>query len=425
MCFGLAGRFLFRAGCYRLKVLIYGINYAPELTGIGKYSGEMAIWLARHGYEVRVITAPPYYPAWSVQAGYSSSSYTRKIVDGVDVIRCPLWVPRQPGGLKRLVHLASFAVSSLPALLSALWWRPAVVFVVEPPLFCAPAALVVSRLSGAKAWLHVQDYEVDAAFDLGLLKGVAVRKFVSSCERWLMRRFDRVSTISGKMLERALSKGVLEPKSRLFPNWVDVSHIQPLQQASAYRGELSISSDAVVALYSGNMGGKQGLEILGDVARRLADDQRIHFVFCGDGAGKADLVSRCEGLKNVHFMSLQPMDRLGELLGLADIHLLPQRGDAADLVMPSKLTGMLASGRPVVATAHRDTELARVVGGRGYVTRPEDPEDMARAIVALVDSRDDRVRFGRSARDYAERVLNVDGILAEFDGELRAVVEAR
>lgn len=408
-----------------MKILIYGINYAPELTGIGKYSGEMAVWLARHGYEVRVITAPPYYPAWFVQAGYSSSSYARELVDGVDVIRCPLWVPRQPGGLKRLVHLASFAVSSIPALLSALWWRPAVVFVVEPPLFCAPASWVVSRLSGAKAWLHVQDYEVDAAFDLGLLKGAAVRRFVSRCERWLMRRFDRVSTISGKMLERALSKGVLESKSRLFPNWVDVSHIQPLQQVSPYRQELGISSGAVVALYSGNMGGKQGLEILGEVAKRLADDPRIHFVFCGDGAGKADLVSRCEGLKNVHFISLQPMERLGELLGLADIHLLPQRGDAADLVMPSKLTGMLASGRPVVATAHRDTELARVVEGRGYVTTPEDPEDMARAILALVDSRDDRVRFGRSARDYAERELNVDAILSRFDSELRAVAESR
>lgn len=405
-----------------MKILICSLNYYPELTGVGKYSGEMAAWLVKGGHQVRVVTAPPYYPAWAVQSGYSSRSYARELIDGVEVIRCPLWVPRQPGGLKRLVHLASFAVSSLPALLSALWWRPAVVFVVEPPLFCAPAAWAVSRLAGAKAWLHVQDYEVDAAFDLGLLKGAGVRRLVSTCERWLMRRFDRVSTISGKMLERALSKGVLESKSRLFPNWVDVSHIQPLQQDSAYRRELGIPSDAVVALYSGNMGGKQGLEILGEVARRLADDPRIHFVFCGDGAGKADLVSRCEGLKNVHFMSLQPMERLGELLGLADIHLLPQRGDAADLVMPSKLTGMLASGRPVVATAHRDTELARVVDGRGYVTTPEDPEDMARAILALVDSPDDRVRFGRSAREYAERELNVDAILARFEGELRALV---
>ena len=202
------------------------------------------------------------------------------------------------------------------------------------------------RVGGAKAWLHVQDFEVDAAFDLGLLKGQRIRKLVAGAERWLMRRFDVVSTISQRMHQRLLAKGV-----------------------AAYRRELFIPDGAVVALYSGNMGGKQGLEVLADLAKQNNWGQipinfvpntaqgtvepaqaatnvvAVVFVFCGNGAGRADLVQRCQGLPNVRFIDLQPAERLPDLLATADIHLLPQRADAADLVMPSKLTGMLTSAR--------------------------------------------------------------------------------
>ena len=115
-----------------MKILFYGINYAPELTGIGKYTGEMAEWFAAQGHEVRVITAPPYYPAWKVSEGYSNS-YTTEKLNNVTVLRTPLWVPHQPSGLKRLIHLASFALSSLPVLFKQWFWKPDVVWVVEPP----------------------------------------------------------------------------------------------------------------------------------------------------------------------------------------------------------------------------------------------------------------------------------------------------
>ena len=134
--------------------------------------------------------------------------------------RCPLWVPPRPGGAKRLVHLASFALSSLPVMLAQIVWRPQVVWVVEPALFCAPTALLVVRLSGAKAWLHVQDFEVDAAFELGLLKGERLRSAVNGVERWLMRRFDVVSTISQRMHQRLRAKGVDAPKAKMAANWV-------------------------------------------------------------------------------------------------------------------------------------------------------------------------------------------------------------
>jgi colanic acid biosynthesis glycosyl transferase WcaI len=133
-----------------LKILLYGINFSPELTGIGKYTGELAVWLAARGHAVRVVTAPPYYPEWKVGAGFKNGHAVEATLNGASlrVWRCPLWVPAQPGGIKRLLHLASFALSSLPVMLRQIVWRPDVVWVVEPALFCAPAAVVVARLSG-------------------------------------------------------------------------------------------------------------------------------------------------------------------------------------------------------------------------------------------------------------------------------------
>lgn len=447
-----------------MKILLYGINFAPELTGIGKYTGELAAWLVARGHEVRVVTAPPYYPAWTISAGYNAQAYKTEEWQGAKVFRCPLWVPRQPSGVRRLVHLASFALSSLPVMLSQVFWRPHVVWVVEPALFCAPTAWGVARLSRAKAWLHVQDFEVDAAFALGLLKGQRIRRCVGAAESWLMRRFDAVSTISQRMHERLLSKGVDAHKAKMAVNWVDMAQFpEPSPEGIAsYRAELKIPTDAVVALYSGNMGSKQGLEVLAEVARlclvsekSLASNHHLAlmqqglsaidlvantksqeasslcagtmsckdvgpviFVFCGNGAGRADLVAGCAGLPNVRFMDLQPADRLPDLLATADIHLLPQRADAADLVMPSKLTGMLASARAVVVTAQMGTELASVVQACGLVVPPEDARAFAEAVRTLAQDSALRQQLGAAGYAYAQAHLDRESVLHGFESDL-------
>lgn len=404
-----------------MRILIHGINYSPELTGIGKYSGEMAEWLAAHGHDVRVVTAPPYYPEWRVAAEYSAWQYRKEVRNGVSVWRCPVWVPARPSGLKRLLHLASFAISSLPILVRQLFWRPEVVLVIEPPLFCAPMAWTCARLSGAKAWLHVQDFEVDAAFDLGILRARWMRILVSKLESWLMRRFDRVSTISSNMMMRLVQKNVAVEKTRLFANWVDVDAIFPLSAPSTMRQKLGLSSDCIVALYSGNMGEKQGLEIVLEAAGRLAGEDDIRFVLCGDGAARQRLQQKYGGLTNVQWLPLQPLERLNDLLNMANIHLLPQRSGAEDLVMPSKLTGMLASGRPVIATANKGTQISRVLPDCGVVVQPDNIEDFASAILLLARDADRRAGMGTHAREFALRHWAKENVMQEFDGQLKAL----
>ncbi|WP_456280753.1 glycosyltransferase WbuB [Cupriavidus sp. JZ107] len=403
-----------------MKILLYCLNYSPELTGIGKYTGEQARWFAARGHEVRVITAPPYYPAWRVGAGYRAWQYRREQHDGVQVWRAPLWVPSRPSGLKRVLHLASFAASSLPCLLAQWRWRPDVVMVVEPPLLCSPAALLLGRWTGAKTWLHVQDYEVDAAFALGLLKQPLLRKLACALERHAMAAFDRVSTISEAMLRLARDKGAPEARTQLLPNWVDLRAIRP-GRGSLYRRRLGIPADATVALYSGNMGNKQGLEVLAQAARQLRDRPDIWFVLCGDGAGRAALEQACAGLPQVRFLPLQPASRFPALLAAADLHLLPQRADAADLVLPSKLAGMLASGRAVIATAHAGTELARLVARCGRVVAPGDGLALAAAIEQLAADPATRDTLGAAGRAWAERHLDRDAVLGRWEAAMQAL----
>lgn len=404
-----------------MRILIYGLNYAPEVTGVGKYTAEMTELLAARGHEVRVVCAPPYYPQWRVHEGYRAWRYRRETWHGVPVWRAPLWVPSQPGGLKRIVHLASFALSSLPLLVRLAAWRPQVIMLIAPTLLCAPGALAFARAVGAKSWLHIQDFEVDAAFDLGLLQGGRASRIARAAERALLCRFDVVSSISARMVERVLDKGVEASRAVCLPNWVDTNVIFPLPYPATYRRRLGIALENTVVLYSGNMGAKQGIEILGDVATTLAARPDISFVFCGDGAARHELMERCASLPNCHVLPVQPAAMLNDLLNVADIHVLPQRNGAADLVMPSKLTGMLASGRAVVAMARPGTSLFDVVSDHGIVVPPEDSAALAAAIVTLAGDPARRATLGRAARHYAQRMLSPQSTFGVLEARLAAL----
>ena len=405
-----------------MRILLYSANFAPEPVGIGKYSGEMAAWLAAQGHEVRVVCAPPYYPAWRIDPDFHWRPFRRKRWQGVQVWRAPLWVPARPGGLKRVLHLASFALSSLPLMLRQWGWRPDVVFCVAPALLCAPAAWLSARACGARAWLHVQDFEVDVALQMGLLRSGLLRGAALGFERWLMRRFDTVSTISGRMQEHLLRKGVARERATLLPNWADVRAVQPLDRPSLFRTRLGLAPQVKVALFSGTWGAKQGLEGIVGAARRLMHRADILFVICGQGALEAELQAAEAALPNLKLLPLQPVEQLGELLGLADVHLLPQSVQAEDLVLPSKLTNMLASGRPVVATCREATELADVVRHCGVVVPPGDEAALAQAIATLMDEPERRAALGRRAREHAERRMDRDAVLSVLQAQLAQAV---
>jgi len=406
-----------------MKILIHGLNFSPELIGIGKYTGELTQWLAAAGHEVHVVTAPPYYPDWKVRPPYRDWQYQTENWRGVNVVRCPLWVPRHPSGITRIIHLLSFAISSYFAIVSEVKFKPDVVISIVPTLFAASSAARLARRCKAVSWLHIQDFELDAAANLGMLRSKNfIMRLALRWEKSVLCRFDKVSSISNQMVKRLITKGVPEEKTVLFPNWVDTNVIYPLPtDDNPYRKELGIKNDQIVILYSGNMGAKQGLGLLVDAAKQLQSNRQLVFVLCGNGSSRLNLEESARGLQNVKFLDLQPPEQLNLLLNAADIHILPQQAGAADLVMPSKLLGMLASGKPVIATANSGTELADVVGQVGIVTPTKDVDALVQAITQLADSPEKRRQLGNNSFKLAKNEWSQEKVLSDFQSQLKSL----
>ena len=406
-----------------MKILILGINYAPELTGIAVYTAGLARDLVARGHAVEVITAPPYYPDWKVAEGHSSWRYARDNDGGITITRCPLYVPRQPSGPKRILHHLSFALSSLfPMIANSLRMRPDIIFTVSPSLFSAPVGALAARMTGAKQWLHIQDFEVEAAFATQQIDSNGlIRRWADFFERFCLALPHRVSSISVPMCRKLATKGVNPAKVYQLNNWADIEAITP-RDGSPFRERWNITTDHVL-LYTGSISEKQGLENVIEAARILETHNDLTFVICGNGPNRAKLQKRAAGLKNIQFHELQKFEVLNDLLALATVHLLPQKKDAADLLLPSKLANMLASGRPVIAGAEPGTGLAAAVAGCGLVVEPDSPEAIAAAIHDLVNdsafhadcSKQARLR---SVQDWskAQIIFDLEQALVQMSG---------
>jgi len=393
------------------KILVYGMNFAPEITGVGKYTGEIADYLTGQGSEVTVVTTPPHYPGWSVREGYTNS-YSTETKKGTKIFRVPLFLKENMGGIWRLIAPLSFAATSAPVVLwNILRHRPQFIICVEPTLFAAPLAILAAKAVGARTVLHVQDLEVDAAFAVGHLKSLSfMKKAAYLFEKYTLKGFDRIITISERMAQRLAEKTGRPEQVAIVRNWVDLEHIYPLGRKSAYRQELGYADDDFIVLYSGNIGAKQGLDTLLDSAAQLVQQQKIKFVIAGEGPAKRGLVDKYGHLLNVSFLPFQPYEKFNEFMNLASLHALPQDRGAADLVLPSKLGGMLASGAPVVVTADEGTELANFLGDSAIITPPGDSEALARAIEQA--SKGDREEWKDRRADLSRMLSKQDGCIS-------------
>ncbi|NML75006.1 WcaI family glycosyltransferase [Rhizobium sp. S-51] len=396
----------------RKTVVIYGMNYAPEMAGVGRYTGEIAEHLASLGMDVTVVTTPPHYPDWRVSAGFSNR-YSSQHEARLRILRCPLVLSRKMGGVRRLVAPLTFALTSAPVIVwQVIRRRPDVLFCVEPTLCTAPVALLAARIAGTRTVLHVQDLEVDAAFAVGHLWDRGWLKTIAfSFEKLVLPRFDKVVTISDRMAEKLLAKGVDNRRLSVVRNWVDLENIFPLEEPGDLRRSLGFADEDFVVLYAGTVGAKHGLRTLLMAAEALVDEPRVHFVIAGEGPLKAELEAQFGQLGNLRFLPFQPASRLNELLNMADLHVLPQERGVADLALPSKLGGMLASGKPILVNAEPGTELADFLGHEAVLVAPGDLKAMVGEIRRSAGRRQVEPSDGRLRR---ARLLSRPGALARI-----------
>jgi colanic acid biosynthesis glycosyl transferase WcaI len=291
-----------------------------------------------------------------------------------------------------------------------------------PPMSVAPGVWLAARLSGARPYLHVHDFETDAAFHLGLLRRSFMFRLALAVERRLLRAFPAVSTISPRMRQRLIEKGVPPRNAFLIPNWASVGDFEPMQGPGAWPERLKKNPQTIVALYSGNVGRKQGIETIVAAARILKDDPNILFVISGDGAARREIEDSARDLTNIAFLPVQPLKEFRHLMIAADIHLLPQRSEAADLVMPSKLGNILASGRPVVAGALPGTQVYEAIEGCGVAVAPDNAEAFAAAISAIARDAGMRAEMGHQGRRRALAEWGKESILLQLEKLLGTIV---
>lgn len=367
-----------------MKVAVWGINYVPEVTGIAPFNAALCEYLVSQGHEVRMVTSFAYYPAWKKQAEDKSRVYRKDLMNGVEVHRCWHYVPCKVSALKRILHEASFVLTSFLCLL--LLPRPQVMVVVSPPLLLGAAAWILGRIKRAPFVFHVQDLQPDAALGMGMLKGRMLTDALYGLEAIAYQRAARVSGISPGMMDVFAQKGVPEAKRVLFPNGVTIPPSDTLPRRGAFRARYQMASTEFLAVYSGNMGVKQGLSVLVEAAKHLAASG-ITILLCGDGAARAALEEAiaARGLRSIRMLPLLPAEEYAEMLLDADVSLITQQSGSGRFFFPSKLLSILAHGRPVLTVADADSDLAVAVaaGAFGLNVPPGAPEKVAAALVSL------------------------------------------
>lgn len=402
------------------RVLLIGGNFSPEPTGIGKYNGEMIDWLVENGYECTVITSYPYYPQWEVQKPYDRSKRWYKKETGrngrLTVYRCPQYVPAQPTGKKRMLLDLSFSIAAFFKLLQLL---PAkkhdLVITVAPSFQLGLLAVLYKKLRGAQFLYHIQDLQIEAARDLGMIRSPKLISALFGVERFILKRADVVSSISDGMVQRIALK--VQRPVQFFPNWVDTSLFFPVDGKDALKKEYGFSPSDKVILYSGAIGEKQGLEAILHTAQAMRNRPDLRFVICGSGPYKSRLETMAAEmqLENVVFYPIQPFERFNRFLNMADVHLVIQKAGASDLVMPSKLSTILAVGGLALVTANPGSGLHALVEKyqMGILVKAEDQQALNEGVALAVGGCNTGITG--NARAYAAEHLAISGVMGRFE----------
>jgi len=398
--------------------VIFAQNYAPEPSGNAPYVTSLAEGLQASGeFDVTVVTAHPYYPDWQIRAGYGQWKRDETL-HGVRLRRKLHYVPRHPTALRRLVSELSFGARS--ALSS--WGRPDLVVLVSPSMFASAVTMLRLKLLHPRtpvlAW--VQDL-----YSLGIRETggrAEVAKAVTAVESWLFRSVGIVTVIHERFRNTVTSLlGVETDRVRVIRNW---THINPVDgsRRSAARSKLGWGDAEIIALHTGNMGVKQGLE---NVVRAgaLAEQRgvQVRFVFIGGGNQRDRLVAMADGLTQVDFVGSLPDDEYALALGAADVLLVNELPGVSGMAVPSKLTSYFAAGRPVVAATDAGgvTEEEVTASKAGVCVRAGDERALLDAVIEVGADAERSSQMGLEGVRYYERLLSPDSAIDAFKQALQ------
>ena len=404
-----------------MKIILYCLNYKPEIVGVGKYNGELVDFLHDKSNQLRVITAPKYYPEWNVK----ENKYLCENNGIAKVYRCPIYVPKLPNGIKRLLHLISFSISSFPILLKQLIWKPDCLIMVAPTLFCAPNVFIFKFFSFKKVFtmIHIQDLEIDAAFSLRLLKGKFFKNILFKIEKLIYKNFEVVGTISQGMINKLEEKGINKNKIYYLPNWIDTKKFKQKNESNrltnTYRQKFNLSPETIVIQYSGTINKKQGFNFIIPIIENFKNNKNVFWIFGGEGPTKKQLIYSTRKIKNIKFLPFQDANKMSDWLNFGDIHIIPQDEKVEDLLFPSKLLAILATGNPIISNCSPKSDLGKIIQDVGLRVNPKDQIRFIEAINYLIYNPDKRYLLGKKGRTIVEEKFNKKFVLEKFHNFLK------
>lgn len=394
------------------RVLVVGINYAPEQTGIAPYTTQACEYLKRHGAEVLVLAGVPHYPHWSVPTDYRHRLRVDEVRHGVPVRRLRHFVPHRQSAFRRGAYEASFGLRVLGQRLP---WKPEVVLAVVPSLLGATAASAIAGRYKARLVVWVQDLMGRAAARSGIPGGSRVAAATESLEAQLLCRADEVIVLNEAFRAYVESLGVPGHQVHVVRNW---THIRPaVGIRNEVRRRLGWGDDEVVALHAGNMGLKQGLDSVIEAARLAAiHAPHVRFVLMGDGSQRRVLEERGADVPAITFLPPTSERYFPEVLAAADVLLVTERASAIDMSLPSKLTSYFLAGVPVLAAVPGGGGTAHEVScsGAGAVVAPDDANALLAGVLTLAQDDAQRRRCRVAAAAHVDKYMSSATALLEL-----------
>ncbi len=409
------------------SILIIGINFYPENIGIGKYTGELAFYLAKLGKKVKVITGFPYYPDWKIFKGYGNWFYKTTKVNGVSVSRCPIYVPDYLSGSKRMLQDLSFFVTSFWYLTAKMLTgkRYDLVFVVSPSFMSGFLGLYYRFFyKKSKLVYHIQDLQIDAAEELGMITRTKLLQRIKWSEGKILSKADWVSTISLGMMKKIQKKPYKINGLLIFPNWTDFEKIHKKEPDFEKVSFLGLPLENRMVLYSGAIGEKQGLEMILTAAEKAAHQIKdLFFVISGSGPYREILKKQAEEkkLSNVYFIDIQPIEIFNELLNIAWLHLVLQKDKVSDLLLPSKFSNILAVGGLALVTCSPGTTLYEVIEKNHLAVSipPDNPNAFWDILFKMSQNNDAILPIKTAAQEYAKHNLDKEMVIHSFLNKLQ------
>lgn len=381
-----------------MRIMLITQWFDPEPTFKGLL---FAHELQRQGHEVSVLTGFPNYPGGKLYRGYRIRPFQREVVDGVDVLRVPLFPSHDSSPRNRVLNYASFAASAtIGALLLP---RPDVAYVYHPPATVGLPAMILKWLKGVPYVYDVQDLWPDTLSATGMVHNTRVLAATSLWMKAVYRSSAEVVVLSDGFRNKLATRGVPPEKLRVIPNWADEAQIK-LDRPDARRAtELGFAGHFNV-VFAGTMGRAQALDTVLDAARILQNVPELQFVMVGGGIDAARLKRRAEqeALANMLFLDRRPVEEIGEILFLADALLVHLADDPLfTITIPSKTQAYLLAGRPILMGVSGDAATMIRDARAGIPFTPCDSAGLAAAICDLMAmTADSREQMGSNGQSY-------------------------